>query len=214
MSILKGTINLTRFSVDGDVESNLETMIDSIGKRRFVPLSPTSDAVSSAGWVAFEAPFDDERVIDSPAFLFGERVVLGYREDKWAIDRALLKRETAKRVAQIIADEHKDPDEIGKAFVKAVEQAVLIELKAKSRPRTKIVQIEWLQKQLRVFARGTIATERIAALFERTFTGAHVEQDHAPTRAFRARPVGIEHISVDASPFFSSGFVGASDEEG
>lgn len=207
--ILKGTITLTRFNAAIEGAPNIDALAASIEKRRFVPLSPSSDAAESAGWAAFEAPFDDERVIDSPSFLFGERVVLAYREDKWKIDRALLKRETQKRIEKIIAEEGKDKDEIGKAFIKAVESAVLAELKAKSRPKTKIVQIEWnhVEGTLRVFGRGTIVTERIASLFERTFS-AKVEQDYAPTQAFNAKPDGLVDVYCSGSPFFSSGFDG------
>jgi hypothetical protein len=194
---LTGSLSYMRFLVDGAAPKNPGAAFEkSIESRRFVALSPGAETSESAGWVATEAPFDEARPLTRDLFLFGDLVVITYREDKWAIPRPVLKREVQKRIEKIIVEEKKDRDEIGRAFVKAVEQSVLAELKAKTIPRSKIVDVVWdmARGEARVFARGTVATERIASLFERTF---QVRVDPGPwaARAFRldlgSRALGV-----------------------
>lgn len=197
MGAFGGSLSYMRFLVDGEAPKSPGAAFEkSIGSRRFVPLTPSQETGESAGWVAAEAPFDDELAITRDLFLFGDLVVLAYREDKWAIPRPVLKREVQKRIQKIIEEEKKSPDDISKAFVKAVEQGVLAELKAKTLPRSKIVDVVWDigRGEARVFARGTVATERIASLFERTF---QVKVDPGPwaARAFRL-DLGSRAMSV------------------
>ncbi len=177
MGALNGSLSYLRFLVDGDLADNPGSAYEkSIQSRRFVPLLAHQDGADSAGWVPTEAPFDDERKMTRDLFLFGDLIAVTYREDKWSIPRPLLKRETTKRLEKIIAEQKKDPEEIGRAFIKAVEQAVLIEIKQRTIPRTKLVDVIWdpARKEARVFGRGAVATERVASLFERTF---HVRVD-------------------------------------
>ena len=177
MGALNGSLSYLRFLVDGDLADNPGAAYEkSLQSRRFVPLLASQESADSAGWVATEAPFDDERKLTRDLFLFGDLIAVTYREDKWAIPRPLLKRETEKRLEKIVVEQKKDPHDLGRAFIKAVEQAVLVELKQRTIPRTKLVDVIWdpARKEARVFGRGAVATERIASLFERTF---HVRVD-------------------------------------
>src|SRR5262249_18322641 len=156
-----------------------------IGSRRFMPLKPSGDTMESAGWVPLEAPFDDDVDVTRESFLFGDIIAVTYREDAYRIPRPLLQPETKKRIDKIRTDQKADPKTIGRAFVKAVEAAVLVELKAQTIPRSKLVDVIWdtPTKELRVFGRGTIATERVASLVERTFQ-VRVELATYAARAF------------------------------
>ena len=187
MGALRGTLGYLRFLVDGEMAKNAGTAYEkSIEARRFMPLRPTSDTMDSAGWVAMEAPFDDDMPIGRESFLFGDLIAIAYREDKYAIPKALLQRETKKKLEQIIKDEGKDPASINRGFVKAVEQSVLVELKSQTIPRSKIIDVIWdtSNKEVRVFGRGTVVTERISSLFERTFQ-VRVELGSYAARAFQ-----------------------------
>lgn len=201
MGALNGSLSYLRFLVDGGLHEKLDHVEKSVQSRRFVPLLPHQESPESAGWVPTEAPFDDERKMTRDLFVFGDLVVVTYREDKWSIPRPLLKRETQKRIEKIIAEEKKDPDEIGKAFIKAVEQAVLTELKQKTMPRSKLVDVVWDvgRKEARVFGRGTVATERVASLLERTFqvridVGSYAARAFALDLGSRAQGV-LERLS-------------------
>ena len=197
MGALAGSLSYMRFLVDGDPPKNPGPAFEkTLESRRFTPLNPAMEASESAGWVATEAPFDDDLPITRGMFLFGDLVVVSYREDKWAIPKPVLKRETQKRIQQIIDEEKKDPETIGKAFVKAVQDSVLVQLKQKSLPRSKIIDVVWdmSKGEARVFGRGTVVSERLASLFERTF---QVRVDIGPwaARAFRldlgSRAMGV-----------------------
>lgn len=174
MGALNGAIGFLRFKVTSDDKQ--PQLTKSINSRRFQPLSPSNDALESAGWVALEAPFDDEGNIEREQYTFGDRIVIVYRQDTWVISRPRLRRETKLRVAKICEEEGKPPDEVGRVFIKAVERAVLIDLRRMSTPRTKLVECIWTpaRGELRAFGRGTVVTERVAMLFERTF-GVRVE---------------------------------------
>ncbi|MDP2340552.1 MAG: hypothetical protein Q8O67_06325 [Deltaproteobacteria bacterium] len=186
MGALNGSLSYLRFLVDGDLADNPGTAYEkALQSRRFVPLLAHQESGDSAGWVPTEAPFDDERKLTRDLFLFGDLIAVTYREDKWSIPRPLLKRETTRRLEKIIAEEKKDPEDIGRAFIKAVEQAVLIELKQRTIPRSKLVDVIWDpgRREARVFGRGTVATERVASLFERTFQ-VRVDVGSYAARAF------------------------------
>jgi hypothetical protein len=186
MGALRGSLSYLRFFVDGDVADHAGSAYEkALEARRFLPLRPTGETLESAGWVPLEAPFHDDAPLSRDVFLFGELIAVTYREDKYAIPRPLLQRETKKRIDKIVKDEHKDPDTISRAFIKAVEGAVLSELKAQTIPRSKLVDVIWdtTRREARVFGRGTIATERVSSLFERTFR-VRVELGAYPARAF------------------------------
>jgi DNA recombination-dependent growth factor C len=170
MGALNGSISFLRFRVDGE-EQTPSKLLKGLEARRFLPLSPTGEVMESAGWVPMMDPFNDDLAFEKGEVFFGERICVTYREDAYKIPRNLLVRETKKRLEKIAEEEKKPRDEMGRAFVKAVEQSVLIELKAKTFPRTKLVDVIWTPKrtEVRVFGKGLVVTERVASLFERTF---------------------------------------------
>jgi hypothetical protein len=197
MGALAGSLSYLRFFLDGEPAKNAGTTYErSIESRRFVALRPKDDVTDSAGWVPTEAPFDDDRPITRDLFLFGNLVCVTYREDKWAIPRALVKRHLEKRLEKIEKDEGKPRSEMGRGFQKVVEAAVLAELKSQSIPRTRLVDVIWDMErgEARVFGRGTLATERVASLMERTFQ-MRVELASPAARAFR-HDLGDRAMSV------------------
>jgi hypothetical protein len=197
MGALNGALSYLRFLVDGEPAKNPGTTYErAIEARRFMPLAPSGDVMESAGWVPLEAPFDDELAITRDLFLFGDLVCVTYREDKYAIPRALLQRETQKRLDKIAKDEKKSREEMSRAFIKAVEGAVLQELKSRTIPRSKLVDVVWdmSKKEARVFGRGTIATERVSSLIERTFQ-VRVDVGTYAARAF-GLDIGSRNLSV------------------
>lgn len=187
MGALGGSLSYLRFFLDGEPPKNPGSAYEkSIESRRFVPLRPTEEVNDSAGWVPTEAPFDDELPITRDVFLFGDLVCLTYREDRYAIPRAVIRRAMEKKLEKIEKDEGKEQREMGRGFKKAIEAAVLAELKAQTLPRSRLVDVVWDMKrgEARVFGRGALATERVASLMERTFQ-MRVEVATPAARAFR-----------------------------
>jgi DNA recombination-dependent growth factor C len=172
MGVMQGSMSYQRWFVQGDATPNfVNTAEKALEARRFMPLSPSSDADEAAGFVVMESPFDDERKITRDVFSFGDLVCVTYREDRFMIPKPVLKREVHKRIEKILVDEKKTRDELSKSYLKAIEKAVAQELKHKTMPRTKLVDIVWntSTNEARIFGRGTIVSERVASLFERTF---------------------------------------------
>ena len=77
MGALNGSLSYLRFLVDGDLADNPGAAYEkSLQSRRFVPLLASQESADSAGWVATEAPFDDERKLTRDRFLFGDLIAV------------------------------------------------------------------------------------------------------------------------------------------
>lgn len=161
MAILSGSMTYLRFAVVGTLPNNLiENFERALSVRRFVPLHPEGKDSETAGWVSVQNPYlDDDRILNDQ-FLFQERVVLGYREDKISYPKALLRDLVELRLKEF-------PDKNRQV----VESAVISELRQRILPKSKIVEVLWdlSRSELRLFARGQGLVERFEKLFEQTF---------------------------------------------
>jgi hypothetical protein len=183
MGAIKGSASYLRFLVDGEPAENAAKVYeDSLESRRFLPLHADAEAGEQAGWMPIESPYDDTAPFTAESFQFGHLIAVAYREDKYAIPKPVLARAVKERIEKIEREEQR---EITKQFQKAVEKAVLVELKRKSFPRTRLCDVIWdlTRKEVRFFGRGTLVTERASSLFERTFK-VRVEQGSYAARAF------------------------------
>ena len=201
MGSIKGTASYLRFDVDGDPPAGFaEKYEQAIEARRFMPLAEQSEELEAAGWVPFEEPLDDELPITRELFQFGGLICLAYREDKMVLPRALLKHLAKRRLAEL----EQAGEEITRTTRRAVDAAVAAELRQKVLPRTRVVDLIWTpeRREVRVFGRGPLVTERLAALFERTFA-LRIDLATYARRAFaldlsdRARNV-LEHLQPEA----------------
>ena len=138
----------------------IETFERALSVRRFVPLHLEGKDTESSGWVSVQRPYLDDEPILNNSFLFGERVVLGYREDKISLPKAMLRDLVEQRV-------QKFPE----TSRQILESAVMSELRQRMLPQSKVVEILWdlSRSELRLFARGQGFAERFEKLFEQTF---------------------------------------------
>lgn len=208
MGALRGSSTYLRFFVDGDPPDGMGDLYEqAIEARRFAPLAPDSPDDTSAGWVPIDAPFEDDIPITRDRFWLGEHIALAYREDKIVVPRSVLSHHVKKRCDALEAEGEK----LTKPQRKSVELAVLAELRQRLLPRARTLDLIWDpgRREVRVFGRGPMATERCAALFERTFS-LRMTYAHYATRAFamdlsmRARAVleqlSPEHLFDDLPP--------------
>lgn len=150
-----------RFSVSGTTPGNLiETFERALSIRRFVPLNPAGKDIESSGWVPAQKPYLDDEPILNHHFLFGERVILGYREDKISLPKAML-RDLIEQGLQEFPESNRQ----------VIESAVMSELRQRVLPKSKVVEVVWdlSCSELRLFARGQALVERFEKLFEQTF---------------------------------------------
>ncbi len=168
MGALFGNASYLRYFVDGEPPSKMGDVFEqAIEARRFTPLTDKSEENESSGWVPLEDPFDDELPITRERFVFGDLIALAYREDKFALPRPIVKRRVRLKLDEIANKGEK----ITKVKRKQVELAVISELKKKILPRPRVIDVVWDtgRRELRIFGKGPMATERAVACFERTF---------------------------------------------
>ncbi|MEI6805697.1 MAG: hypothetical protein WCK49_04230 [Myxococcaceae bacterium] len=161
MAILSGSMTYLRFAVIGTPPNNLiENFERALAVRRFVPLHPEAKDNETSGWVTIQNPYLDEQRILNDQFLFQERVVLGYREDKLSFPKAMLRDLVEQRILEF-------PD----ISRQEIESAVMSELRQRILPKSKVVDVLWdlSRSELRFFARGQGLIERFEKLFEQTF---------------------------------------------
>lgn len=200
MGALKGSSTYIRFLVDGEPPSGFANLFEqAIEARRFLPLEPGAAEEESSGWVPIDAPFDDDVPITRDRFSFGDLIALGYREDRISLPKALV----AHRVKKKLAELEQKGEKLTKQKVRAVELAVAHELRKKVLPKSRVMDVVWdtRRRELRVFGRGPMATERLAAHFERTFAlratlGTYAARAFALDLSLRARSV-LENLTPE-----------------
>lgn len=169
MAIFNGSMNYLRYDVVGELKQpQVEHLESALGLRRFVSLRPEGEDLESIGWVPLQRPFVDEVPLTNNYFLFSERVVFGFREDKIVLPRPMLKDLVQHRLEQHSKNSGEEPSLQTKH---AVELAVRAELRMKLLPKTRIVDVMWdlSRRELRFFARGQGLTERFVEFFEESF---------------------------------------------
>jgi hypothetical protein len=182
MGALSGNSNYLRFGVTGEPPNRMGDIFEqAIEARRFQPLNARSEENESAGWVAIEDPYDDDTPITRDRFAFGDLIALAYREDKFSVPRPLIKQLLKKKLAQL----EEKGEKLNRQKRKAAEQAAVAELKKRSLPRPRVMDVVWdlTRSQVRIFGRGAMATERAVACFERTFA-VRLGSPHWASRAF------------------------------
>ena len=169
MGILKGSLTYLRYRTQGELPSNyLESLEQSIEIRRFVPLHPEGEDTESTGWASAQRPFVDDEPLLNDQFLFGERIVLAYREDTIAFPKALMKDWVYQRIEKHQAQKGEEPSSETK---RAIEATVKSELRQRILPKSKVVDVlfDLSTQEVRFFARGKGINERFVTLFEQTF---------------------------------------------
>lgn len=200
LGAIGGTASYLRFSVEGEPPPRAADVFEqAIEARRFSPLNANSGENESIGWVPIEDPYDDELPITRDRFYFSDLVALAYREDGWSLPRPIIKQHVKRKVEAILAKGEK----VGRPLKKTIELAVIAELRARSIPRPRVVDVVWdtSRHQVRIFGRGPMAAERCVALIERTFA-VRLGSPHWASQAFdldlsmRARDV-LEKLSPE-----------------
>ena len=136
-------------------------------------------------------------------FVFGDRLVITYREDELRYPKDYLKARIAERARQFEEETGEKPT---KAMLEAFEAGIRGELRRKLLPGTRLVDVVWefSTQEVRVFSRSKGPVERLQVLFERTF-GVKIHQATYGQRAYRhdlnLRSRGMLE-NLEASPAF------------
>jgi hypothetical protein len=170
VALFNGSMSYTRFGVEGDLEPGfVERFEQTLALRRFMPLHESGDDLKSYGFVSALHPFDDNRVLNNDEFLFGDAVVLAFREDTIVFPKAKLKALVDERYRAEIVEGV--PEKAAVRQKKLIEIAVKREMRARLIPRSRITDIYWetASGQVRVFGRGKGLLARIEEYFSAAF---------------------------------------------
>ena len=168
MGALNGSASYLRVAVADDPPSQFPTIYEkAINARRFMPLAPTDAHLETSGWAIMEDPYNDELPLTREFFLFGDLIALTFRLDKMIFPRPLVKHLCRQRILELEAQGEK----ITRHLRKTVEASIISELKFRLLPRTRLVELVWdlSRKEIRIFGRGNIVNQKVAALFQTTF---------------------------------------------
>lgn len=176
MGVFKGSMNYTRFDVEGELPKDFLTVFEgALALRKFVPLHEDGNDLETSGFVLAQSPFAEEVPLFNNAFYFDGRIVLALRVDTIRLPKAYVRALLKKRIAEQAAKLGEEPS---RKTIKALEEAVLYEVRKRVFPKTQLVDFCWDtdKGQLRLFGRGKSLIERFTQLFEQTFSGVKVKQ--------------------------------------
>jgi hypothetical protein len=168
MTMLKGTMNYTRFAVRCDTALTDETIIEKLNLYRFRPLHPRGEDLESFGWCPFEHEFEDEKSIGPKDCLFDDKLVLSLRIDTLRFPKSLLKSLVKRSLRAYQQDFNKIPDRIAK---KEIERAEEKGLRQRMLPKTQVIESIWCRRynELRIFSRSKTLVDRYRDHFKQTF---------------------------------------------
>jgi len=204
VGILKGAMTYHRLFLEGDLPSNPGQKFEqAVEPRRFMPLSEEGESMMAAGWVPSHAPLQDDLPLMHHDFIFGDHLVITYREDELKYPKDYLRARIAERARQFEEETGEKPT---KAMLEAFEAGIRGELRRKLLPATRLVDVVWdfTTHEVRIFSRSKGPVERLQVLFERTFE-VKLHQATYGQRAFRhdlnMRSMGMLE-NLEASPAF------------
>jgi hypothetical protein len=100
MGILSSAVSITRYRVEGKIESAVTQTVAEALKKNAISDIDAETAEKSVGWTAFGSPFQPN--FDESSFVFGNLFIFSLRIDRKSIPAKLLKKhvtlETSKRL--------------------------------------------------------------------------------------------------------------------
>lgn len=176
MSILKGTMSYSSFSIKSEAPLAPEAILEKLRLFKFKALHPHGEDSEAWGWCPYQAEYDLDKSIEIRDFLYDDKIVLSMRVDVISLPKELLKSNIKKSIKSYYQDHKKWPDKVIK---KEIEKAEMKALRARVLPKTKIIEAMWDQKQgrLRVFCRAQKQLDQFNDLFAQTFLSRPLPKD-------------------------------------
>jgi len=166
MSLLEGTISLTRYRVTGTTpDLTDEFLAEHIKRNAFIDIDNTADQ-ESIGWVEVLNPLGTN--FDRVSYEFGEIIALGMRIDSRKIAPKVVKRYLALAEAGF----QKTPERrLGPEERKALKDRVHLELMRRMPVSTKVIEVCWFPDRQEVWLASSSSKdrERFEDLWRRTF---------------------------------------------
>jgi DNA recombination-dependent growth factor C len=168
MGILSSAASVTRYKVEGKIETGvMETVIKGLRKNSVREIDDDA-ADKSVGWTSFEHPFQPTFEVSS--FVFGNLFVFSLRIDRKSIPPKLLKkhitRETTERLAKT------KQRFLSKDEKQALKDKVVMDLAIRLPSIPHVYDLIWDYENAGVsfFSNLRAANEELESLFKKSFT--------------------------------------------
>lgn len=202
MGALQGTLTYKLFYLEEEVPDDfLQGVLERIRHRAFEPLDPDEEEEERYGWVPIENPLRVE--FEHFNVVFDHFINLGLRHDKYALPSALVKAHVAQSERDYMVQH--DKERLSKFEKEDIKLMVRKQLKARSLPRMKVIDMSWdfHSGRVRFFNQSAKTCELFQGLFEDTFgLKLYPANPYINARDLDLSPEQLERLSlVDPSVF-------------
>ncbi|MFT3706130.1 MAG: recombination-associated protein RdgC [Archangium sp.] len=164
MGIRRGSVNLARFRVEGDIPKDVKRWLQKgLGKAAFEPIDPKSEQERTAGFVELEA---NDRTEFSVGNLFhGTHALFAYRVETLKVPTNAVRAKMLEWVQAFEAKNKRGPGRRERADQKEQVQKAL---RAKQEPSTKIfeVSLDTVSRDLFVWATSRTVVDEVQGSLE------------------------------------------------
>jgi recombination associated protein RdgC len=167
MSILSGTVSITRYKVQGKINAPIIDNISDGLKSNTILEIDNQISDKSIGWTSFDKPFQPD--FDGSSFVYGNYFVFALRIDKKNIAAKVLKKHYTIEVAKRMADSGRDF--LSKNEKKLVKEHVISQLSVRIPATPHIYDLVWNYEDAMIwfFSNLKAANEELETLFSKSF---------------------------------------------
>ena len=167
MSILSGTVSITRYKVHGKIGAPIIDNINHGLKSKTILEIDDQISDTAIGWTSFDKPFQPD--FDGSSFVYGNYFVFSLRIDKKNIAAKVLKKHYEIEAAKRMADSGRDF--LSKTEKKMVKEHVICGLSVRIPATPNIYDLVWNYEDSVVwfFSNLKAANEELETLFSKSF---------------------------------------------
>lgn len=166
MPIRRGSVNVARFRIDGDVPKDAKRWLQKgLGKAAFEPIDPKGEDERTGGFVELER--SDMTEFSSAALFFSQHALFSWRVDRLKVPTNALR---ASLLAWVNAFEQKNGRQPGRRERAEQKEGIKKMLRAKQDPVTKLfeVSVDLTSRDVFVWATSRTIVDEVQAMFEST----------------------------------------------
>lgn len=167
MGITSSSVSITRYRVDGRLESPLMDRIAEGLKRFCIDDIDNEDAEKAVGWTSFDKPFEPN--FEGPTFMIGTSFVFTLRIDKKSIPSKIVHKHCALEGAKRL--EETGRDFLSKNEKKMIKDHVItmLSMRIPATPNTYDLIWNYEESSLWFFSNLKSANEELETLFSKCF---------------------------------------------
>jgi hypothetical protein len=167
MSILSGSVSITRYKVHGKIAPPLiENIATGLAKNKIIEID-NQPADKSVGWTSFDKPFQPD--FDGSKFVYANYFVFSLRIDKKTIASKVLKKHYTIEAARRMAESGRDY--LSTNEKKMVKEHVINGLSLRIPPTPNVYDLVWNYEEasLWFFSNLKAANEELETIFSKSF---------------------------------------------